>query len=318
MWEIAVIGDVMIDEYHYGTTRADNPESWAPILTVKNTLRNLGGAANVAANISSLLGGALLIGTLGRSNEADSHAPEADMYGELFIKLCNKAWISMHPILTPDARTIVKQRFIKSKFVYHAFRADFEDAISLDEEQKWAVIKALRDYAPRQIVISDYAKGTLDEELVKMIFALAKEMNIQIMVDTKPKNTERYKGAHVIKPNFSEFIATIWKPDLPNEDEAIAREGVKYAQMLDTNAVITRGDQWVTLVPKRGDIFHAHTEAKKLTDITGAWDTFMAAFAVALNQGKTLEEAVKYANKASGIVVGKPGTAVITPEEMAE
>lgn len=299
--KIVVIGDVILDEYHLGNIKRLNPESPAPLFSINKTEYRLGGAANVAANIIGLGGNCALIGNQGN-----------DVHSTIVENMCETNKIDFIPMPTPQA-TIVKSRFIDTTYNQQLLRADHEEFIQLSKKYIPQIIEVINSIDPSLIVCSDYTKWFLDKELIQEICSTF--TNKKILVDTKPNKFEYYKNLHILKPNFKEFVEIIWK-DIKNTDQEIEKYGKDLAQKLKSNLIITRGEQGATLVTLHNGIHHYHTEAQTVFDVSGAGDTFLAGIAVKINQGESLENAVIYGNKASGVAVSKIGTSIVSQQEV--
>lgn len=303
MWKITVIWDVMLDKFSYGSVTRINPESpWTPLIRVEREELKLWGAANVAANIASLWGQVTLIGSVWN-----------DYYGEKFKELCKKNKIELITIID-EYPTITKQRFIVDENNHQLLRADYEDKIILTDTHKQEIIKHIKNHKSDFVILSDYLKGIFSDDLVCEI---KKEVK-NILVDTKPAHIDLFDNVYLIKPNFKEFCQMIGKkPDeeIKNTDEEIASYGLEFVKKHNTNLVVTRGSRGATLITKE-EIYHLPTEAKDVFDVTWAGDTFLATLTVALQRWYSLQEAIKWANKASWIVVGEVGTATVKKEQL--
>ena len=194
-------------------------------------------------------------------------------------------------------------------------RVDYEEQLLLNSDQKHSIIEVISALNPGLLIISDYIKWTIDEELVNKVLSYAHEHNTRVLVDTKPKHMHLFKGAYLIKPNFKEFLEVIGK-QIPNEDEYVEHEAKLLADTYQTNIVVTRGNKWATLITKEWHVTHLHTEAQQVFDVTWAWDTFIAALAVWLAEWSSLTQAVMLGNKASGVAVGKVGTSTVSKNEL--
>jgi rfaE bifunctional protein kinase chain/domain len=298
--KIVVIGDIILDEYHLGNIKRLNPESPAPLFSINKTEYRLGGAANVAANIVGLWGDCTLIGNQGK-----------DIRAEIIESMSENQNIDFIPM--PTSSTIVKSRFIDTTYNQQLLRADQEEFIELNKKYIPQIIEAIESTDPSVIVCSDYTKWFLSKDLIQEICSTFADK--KILVDTKPNKFEYYKNLHILKPNFKEFVEIIWK-DIKNTDQEIEKYGKDLAQKLKSNLIITRGEQGATLITLNNWIHHYHTEAQNVFDVSGAGDTFLAGIAVKINQWESLENAVIYGNKASGVAVSKIGTSIITQEEV--
>jgi D-glycero-beta-D-manno-heptose-7-phosphate kinase len=291
---------VMLDRYWYGDVSRISPEAPVPVVLVneqKEDLR-LGGAANVAHNCAALGARTRLLSVVG-----------ADDSGKVLERLLRKAGVEAKLHRDRSIRTTEKLRVIGRQ--QQLLRLDFERAPSRE-----VLASKLADYKAALaecdvVVLSDYGKGGMTH--IAQMIALARKAKKRVLADPKGDDYSRYRGASVITPNRQEFreVAGAWtdEPDLARRAERL-RRGLKLEALL-----ITRGEEGMTLfLPGRK--LHIRTEAREVFDVTGAGDTVIAALAVMLGAGAGLEAAVRAANRAAGIVVGKLGTAVATHEEV--
>ena len=305
MSKIAIIWDLMIDKYTFWKVKRLNPEAPVPLINVEKEEERLWWAANVAANVASLNENVNLIWLVWN-----------DEGWEKLKNLCKKEkinliWIPLLPF------TIVKQRFVESTYHQQLLRVDYEklEEIWRKSEEIWKKItESLAEINPEIIIISDYAKWTLNPKSIKLI--LENFWNKKILVDTKPKNALYYQWVYILKPNFKEFCQIIWK-EIQNEEKEIERYWKELVKKLNIEyLVITRWEKGASLIWRDWKTLHIPTEAKQVFDVTWAWDTFIATLWWAISEGYSIQEAVKLANKASWIVVWKVWTAIITKEEL--
>ncbi|WP_456472945.1 bifunctional heptose 7-phosphate kinase/heptose 1-phosphate adenyltransferase [Methanocaldococcus sp.] len=299
---IIVLGDVMLDKYTYGKVERINPEAPVPILNVVEEKYTLGGAGNVANNIASLKHDVFLISILNN-----------DEFGKCIKKLCNENNIKYY--FVSDGRpTIVKHRFVAMGYNQQLLRVDYEKIYPISEEISNKILDKIKELNSKSniLIISDYAKGLITKELMKKI---KKEFKGKILVDPKPKNIEFYKDVYLIKPNLKEVSQIIGK-EIENKDDDLEKVGLELVEKFNSNFVITRSEKGATLITLNGDIYHIPTKVKEVHDVSGAGDTFIAVLAYALDNGYDLIDAVKLANKASSIVVGKVGTATVSLDEL--
>lgn len=305
--KVAVIWDIMLDvevRYQKVPWRVNPEKESVPLVTEssKQEHRQLGGAANLAANIKWLLEDVLLIWPLNH-----------DENSKKLIELCKKYHIDFKSLNT-HSKTIVKKRVYAGND--YAMRIDEEEPIVIDSSSKQWIVDTLKQYTQlSHIVISDYAKGTVDKELVDVLKQYSVEHNIKLLVDTKPKNIHMFSEVYVLKPNFKEFVEMIGK-SIPNEDEAVAIAWQEFVNMHKTNLIVTRGEHGATVVTKDGEVSHLHTQANRVADVTWAGDTFLAGVTAWDVEGMSLQEAVEYGNKASGIAVMRQWTTVVTRDDM--
>ncbi|HXN14998.1 MAG TPA: D-glycero-beta-D-manno-heptose-7-phosphate kinase [Usitatibacter sp.] len=297
---ILVAGDVMLDRYWFGDVSRISPEAPVPIVQVKRTEERPGGAANVARNISALEGGAMLLSVVG-TDEAGASL-EKLLAGE-------RVQASLHR----DAAysTTVKLRVIGHQ--QQLLRIDFERAPSHE------VLAAKLDEYERLIdevdavVLSDYGKGGLAH--VEKMIGLARAHGKPVLVDPKGFDYARYRGATLLTPNRGEFreVAGRWS------DEAdFARRAQRLRADLDLEAlIITRSEEGMSLFTA-AESWHEPTKAREVFDVSGAGDTVIGVLALMVAAGSDLHAAMRVANHAAGIVVGKLGTAVVHRQELVQ
>ena len=300
---IVVFGDVMLDRYISGSVDRVSPEAPVPVLKpIKEEIR-LGGAANVALNLSTLGSKVSLIGIYGK----DSSSAQ-------ILKLLKKNKIKSE-LVKSSLPTITKLRLLSSK--QQLLRVDNEEEFTKDD---WSSVKGRFDKSislksNNLLIISDYGKGTLQD--IPAVIRKAKKLNKTVLVDPKGDNFSKYKGADVITPNFSEFIGEVGPVKSEREITTKAKSLIK---SLNLGALlVTRGSEGMTLFNKeKGKVVRSDfpTQAKEVFDVSGAGDTVIASLAAALSAGFDMSSAVKLANIAAGIVVGKSGTATASLSEI--
>ncbi|PLX41317.1 MAG: D-glycero-beta-D-manno-heptose-7-phosphate kinase [Deltaproteobacteria bacterium] len=304
---IAVIGDLILDKFLYGSVSRISPEAPVPVVDLREERHLLGGAANVVRNIASLGAAPELVGVAGDDAEAVE-----------FLALLEKAGGRGKGIVTDPGRpTAVKTRIIAQH--QQVVRFDREEKSPLPLEIALKVKERALDAVGRAdaVVISDYGKGIITRELFSAVAELAKERGIPLSVDPKPPNTNCYRGAGVLTPNAKETEEMSGLPVGTDEEAEVA--GKKLMEMLAAGAMlVTRGERGMTLVRRDGITTHIPTQAKDVYDVTGAGDTAISILTLAWAAGADLTEAALLANIASGIVVGKLGTAVVSPAELIE
>ena len=297
---IMIIGDVMLDKFSYGRVNRLNPESPAPLIKIEREEYKLWGAANVAANIVSLGKRAVLVGRIG-----------ADEHGQIFQNLCREQGIDFEWISYSGNPTITKVRIIETTYHQQLVRMDHENIVAVQNAQILEILSIISHSPPDLIVISDYDKGLITQDFAKLLIATW----ISVIADAKPGRLGWFHGALIVKPNFKEFsehLGIKWE----NTDIFIEAHGKWLAQLLETNLVITRSEHGASIIERWWEIQHIPTEAQDIFDVTGAGDTFIAAMAIALAEWETIADAARFGNRASGVVVGKVGTATVTREEL--
>ena len=297
---VLVVGDVMLDRYWYGDVSRISPEAPVPVVLVnekKEDLR-LGGAANVAHNCAALGARTHLLSVVGNDDS-----------GRILAKLLQKEGVKADLHRDRSIRTTEKLRVIGRQ--QQLLRMDFERAPS--REVLASKLTQYRAALPGcdVVILSDYGKGGMTH--IRQMIQLARRAKKRVLVDPKGDDYSRYRGASIITPNRAELreVVGTW------QDEAdMARRAESLRRSLGLEALlVTRGEEGMTLF-RAGRKLHIKTEGREVFDVTGAGDTVIAGLAVMLAAGANVEAAVKIANRAAGIVVGKLGTAVATYEEL--
>lgn len=297
--QVLVIGDIMLDRYWHGPTTRISPEAPVPVVKVEQIEDRPGGAANVALNIAALGGGVALVGLTGR-DEAAAALSERLQAANVH---CRFVEVDGQP-------TITKLRVISRH--QQLLRLDFEEPFAAVHAE--AITAAATPILPHvgAIILSDYAKGALSDP--RALIGAARAARIPVLVDPKGDDFRRYRGATLLTPNLVEFEAVVGR--CANESELIER-GQRLIAELDLDALlITRGEHGMTLLRSGESERHLPARAREVFDVTGAGDTVISVLAAALAAGTALPDAVALANLAAGIVVGKLGTAVVTPPEL--
>lgn len=289
----------MLDRYWAGSTRRISPEAPVPVVKVSDKTERVGGAANVAANVAALGAGVALIGGVG-----------IDSAGERLEQLCRTLGIEIQFVREASAETIVKLRVMSQH--QQLLRLDFEseDAAYGSGEIESAFRSGLK--TADVIVLSDYGKGLLRDS--RALIAIAREAGKPVIVDPKSDDYARYAGATLVTPNFSEFESCVGR--CRDDAEIVARA----RNLCDRHAIsallITRGERGMILVSSDEQPLVLGADARDVFDVTGAGDTVCAALATGLAGGMGLHDAVRLANTAAGIAVGKSGTATVSLREI--
>jgi len=296
---VLVVGDVMLDRYWFGDVSRISPEAPVPIVKIEREKETPGGAANVARNAAALGAQVSLLSVVG-----------TDEPGDRLESLLKGMRVTTQLHRDRGFQTTVKLRVIGGRN-QQLLRVDFETPPGHE-----VLASKLRDFERMLgradvVILSDYGKGGLTH-IVKMI-AMARRAGKKVLVDPKGDDYSRYRGATLITPNRSEFrqVAGAWKGE-----RELTERAQQLRRKLDAKALlITRGDEGMTLF-QDGSRLHVATQAREVSDVSGAGDTVIATLGVALAGGAGMKDAVRLANRAAGIVVGKFGTAVVTPKEL--
>ncbi|GAB6062328.1 D-glycero-beta-D-manno-heptose-7-phosphate kinase [Deferrisoma palaeochoriense] len=303
---IGVVGDLMLDRFVYGEVDRISPEAPVPVVEVEREVVRLGGAANVAHNLRALGAAVDLVGVVGLDGAAEELAAELGANGLSAEGL----------VQAPDRPTAVKTRIIARH--QQVVRFDRERRGPLPEGARSALGARVDELAPRWdgIVVSDYGKGVVDRELVERLLRWGARTGAWVSVDPKPVNAAAYAGVHAMTPNTKETEAMAGGP--AHDDGEAEAAGRALLERLGLRAVVvTRGERGMTVV-EPGRVTHLPTRARDVFDVTGAGDTAIGVFTLAKAAGADVVEAAALANVAAGIVVGKLGTATVSPGEVEE
>ena len=296
--KVLVVGDVMLDRYWFGEVGRISPEAPVPVVKIDRVEERPGGAANVARNAAALGARVNLLSVVGR-----------DEAGASLRRLLRRERITAQLHVDAGLDTTVKLRVIGRR--QQLVRIDFETTPSHE-----ILASKLRDFrrllrGMDAVILSDYGKGGLTHilDMIRMTRAAGKP----VLVDPKGDDYSRYRGASLITPNRAEFrdVAGSWKTEaeLTRKVKDVLRE-------LDIAALLlTRSEEGMTLYTPQSRL-HVAAQAREVYDVSGAGDTVIATVGVMLGAGLPLDESVRIANRAAGIVVGKFGTAVVAPGEL--
>ena len=296
---VLVCGDVMLDKYYFGKTDRISPEGPVPVVNITTEEGRIGGAGNVAVNISSLGGITTLVGYVGRDGAAAA------------IKMLLSAQkVCCRFLELESVPTVTKLRIISQN--QQLLRLDWENPRpNLDVT---SLTNAFEDELTNcdVVILSDYAKGTLKDP--RPLIAAARAAGKRVIIDPKGTDFSKYAGATLLTPNLTEFVAIVGRCE---SEEAVIDKARKLVLSLDLEAIlITRSEKGMLLVEKKGEPHNFAARAKQVFDVTGAGDTVIGTLALALASGATLVAAVSLANVAAGLVVAKVGTASVSTEEL--
>ncbi|MDO8281404.1 MAG: D-glycero-beta-D-manno-heptose-7-phosphate kinase [Thermodesulfovibrionia bacterium] len=301
---ILIIGDLMVDQYIWGTVKRISPEAPVPVVEVSNENLTLGGAANVARNITSLGGKVFIAGVIGD-----------DDTGKILTRELNKNGINTDGILIDkDRPTTVKTRIIAHN--QQVVRFDRESKSGISSSLTSSILEYVKECLPhiKGIIISDYCKGVITKHLIQEIISITRS-KVFISADPKVGHFNYYKGVSIITPNLNEasFGSGV---DIKDEETLLEAGNVLMKKLQSDAVLITKGDQGMTLFEKNGNVTHIPTFAQEVFDVTGAGDTVIATLTLCRAAGLKLKESAIYANHAAGAVVGEVGTTVATPEDI--
>ncbi len=301
--KVLVVGDVMLDQYWWGSVNRISPEAPVPVVRLDKTTHSAGGAANVAANIAGLGAIPVLVGIIGNDKEA-----------ELFPEVLSKTNVSSEHLVKIDSRPTT----VKTRVVAHSqqiVRLDQESSAPLSADDERFVIEAVERLIGDSsiVILSDYAKGVISETVANKVIKLAKSRNIKILVDPKGKDYSKYRGATLLTPNKKEAAEACKLEE--NGQTLVETAGLQLMGDIETDAIIvTQGEDGLTVFENDQRPLHLNARTRDVYDVTGAGDTFIATLAVMLGAGETLANAADLANQAAGVVVEQIGTTAITIE----
>ena len=303
---VLCIGDLMLDEFIYGEVSRISPEAPTPVIAVKRAELMIGGAGNVARNLVALGTRCIFVGAVG-DDEAGN---------ELTKALGNHPLIEFHLVVDGSRQTTRKVRFVSEHHSTHLLRADWETASAVDTRSEDAlighVIKAIARAGA--LVLSDYAKGALTPRVIRAVIDAANDRGRPIVVDPKGRDYSIYRGATVITPNRQE-LADVTR-SLARTDDEITEAAVKLCEALAARAVlVTRSEAGMTLV-HNGTAVHVPAYPVRVRDVSGAGDSVVAVLSAMLAMGADFESAMRAANAAGAVVVGKRGTATASVAEL--
>ncbi len=295
---VLTVGDVMLDHFHYGAVERISPEAPIPVLRVERETTMLGGAGNVVRNLIALGAEARFVTVVGDDDAGRTVATQVKDQG-----------VPDRPLVEIGRRTSTKTRYIAG--VQQVLRADRETTAALRDDAKRdlvaAAANAMKDC--QVLVISDYGKGILANDVLKTLIETARKAKKTVVVDPKGMDFACYRGADVVTPNRRELADATGMPT-NTDDEVIAAAQVLIKEHGFGAVIATRSADGMTVVTAGGSVTHLPAEAREVFDVSGAGDTVVAAVAAAVAAGIGLAEAAALANVAAGIVVGKVGTAV--------
>jgi D-beta-D-heptose 7-phosphate kinase/D-beta-D-heptose 1-phosphate adenosyltransferase len=304
---ILVVGDVIMDEFLWGRVERISPEAPVPVVQVEEESLVLGGAGNVVNNIISLGGQALLCGVVGD-----------DAMGRELVHMLEKMNSPSHGLVVEDRRPTT----IKTRVVAHSqqvVRVDREESEPVTEASIERIITTVKEQTGSidAIVVSDYGKGVVTRSLMDGLRSLGQDGQPILAVDPTVRNLALYKDVTLITPN--NYEAQQMSGIHIEDDQSLRRAGAHLLEELGCQTVlITQGDKGMTLVEGNGETTQIPTVARKVFDVSGAGDTVIAAFTLALAAGLTPNEAALLSNLAAGIVVGEVGTAAVAASRLKE
>jgi len=305
---VACVGDLMVDRFVYGTVSRVSAEAPIPVLARSRELKMLGAAGNVARNVAALGGTVALVGLIG--GDAEGHEAQ---------RLVGEEDPAIEGYLVTDAGrpTTLKTRFISSG--QQLLRVDLEESRPVTGEVEQRLVRTIKDAARGAgvILLSDYGKGVVTDAVIAAAHQVAAETGARVIVDSKARSFARYGDIDLVKPNAAELS---YATDLPTETDAELEAAIARALELwaTKGVLVTRAAKGVSLGLRGEPVRHFRTTPREVFDASGAGDTALAALGLALAAGADLDTSIAFAQLASGVAVGKTGTATVAPHELVE
>jgi D-beta-D-heptose 7-phosphate kinase / D-beta-D-heptose 1-phosphate adenosyltransferase len=307
---VLVVGDIMLDRFVYGNVSRISPEAPAPVIETSGPLDVVGGSGNVVRNIVSLGAGCEIVAVVGRDDAAQAireHLGDMDVPDSGLIEVNGRV-------------TTVKTRFVAYLHNTHLLRADTEEKTPVGPKVEDAIIAAVESRldAVDAVILSDYAKGVLTPRVIAAVIAAARQTGKPVIADPKGHDYSRYRGATVITPNVAELFQALGRP-LVNEEAAVRAGALALAGHVECDIVLaTRGERGMLIVSRDGETASFDATARRVIDVSGAGDTVIAGFTLALVSDAGIRNAAHLANVAAGVVVGKKGTSQVSLAELRD
>jgi len=303
---VLCIGDLMLDEFVYGEVSRISPEAPTPVIAVKRSELMVGGAGNVARNLVALGTRCIFVGVVG-DDEAGSALTDA---------LGTHPLIEFHLVMDAKRQTTRKVRFVSEHHSTHLLRADWEAGSAVDAGAEDALIGHAIKALPRvgAVVLSDYAKGALTPRVIRAVIDAANRAGKPVVVDPKGRDYSIYRGATMITPNRQE-LADVTGTAARTDDQIVGAAAALCATIEAHAVLVTRSEDGMTLLAE-GAVVHVPAYPVRVRDVSGAGDTVVAVVSAMLAMGTDFESAMRAANAAGAVVVGKRGTATLTVAEL--
>jgi D-beta-D-heptose 7-phosphate kinase / D-beta-D-heptose 1-phosphate adenosyltransferase len=303
---VLCVGDLMLDEFVYGEVSRISPEAPALVIAAKRSETMIGGAGNVARNIASLGARCIFVGVVG-DDEAGRSLKKA---------LRGQRRVDARLVTDKTRHTTRKVRFVSEHYSTHLLRADWEAASQVSGKTEAALIREVNRAIRKAgaVVLSDYAKGTLTRRVIRAVMAAAKKAGKPVIVDPKGRDYRIYRGATLITPNRQELADATHSP-ARSDKEIVAAASALMRDIGAKAVLVTRSEAGMTLVSKAKPA-HVPAYPVRVRDVSGAGDTVVAVLAAMLAMKSDFESAMRAANAAAAVVVGKRGTASVSAAEL--
>ncbi len=300
---LVCVGDIMVDRFIYGDVNRVSAEAPIPVLARTRELVMLGASGNVARNVATLGGDVALIGLVGGDSEGH----------EAMRLIGDEAGIEGFLVTDPSRPTTLKTRFVSGN--QQLLRVDLEESRPAEGDIDQRLVRTVRDVAEGAgvIVISDYGKGVVTDAVI----SACREAAAVVIVDSKARSFRRYGAVDIIKPNAAELAHATGMPTSTNDEIAAALTHA--LSLCEAKAIlVTRAAKGISLAVRGESVRHFPGVPREVFDASGAGDTTIAALGLALAADAPIEDAIQFAMLASGVAVGKVGTATVSPEEMID
>jgi D-beta-D-heptose 7-phosphate kinase / D-beta-D-heptose 1-phosphate adenosyltransferase len=304
--KVLIVGDVMIDEYLFGSVDRISPEAPVPVLKEERREWALGGAANVAINCEKIGCDVQVVALIG----------EGDAAGKKLSQMFVQNGMKTNGLIRSSNRpTIRKQRLMSNN--HQLMRIDSENNLPLTSYERSLIINRIDDMMKENMIvlISDYAKGTIDREVVLEIVSRAKQRSCTVLVDPKGPHFDKYFGVNYIKPNLKEFQQMVDHFSLPSGDSLI-ENGRKICELLSLRALIVTSPKGMQFLSKKFECF-SPAHKREVCDVTGAGDTVLSFLAMGLGV-LPMEECLAVANKAASVAISHIKTYAVTLDELVD
>ena len=302
---LLVLGDLMLDHYLWGRCERISPEAPVPVVEVQKESSSLGGAGNVAANLTALGAEPVLVGLVG----------EDDRARQLFEAFADRGVDTRAIVRDPSRPTTMKTRIIAHS--QQVVRADWESRADVEGKALKTLLATLERELPRchGLIVSDYGKGVITRAVLEKAIGVAKAKKLPVCVDPKESHIDAYRGVSILTPNQHE--AGYMQGRRVTDEISLREVGWGLQRRLDAEAVlVTRGPEGMSLFEKGGRYTHLPTAAREVYDVTGAGDTVVSVVAVALAAGADYRAASFLSNHAAGVVIREVGTATCSREAL--
>jgi D-beta-D-heptose 7-phosphate kinase/D-beta-D-heptose 1-phosphate adenosyltransferase len=307
---VLVVGDIMLDRFVYGHVSRISPEAPAPVIETSGPVDVVGGSGSVVRNIVSLGAACEIVALVGRDDAARTIRRHLEDVG-----------VSTRGLVDVEGRvTTLKTRFVAYLHNTHLLRADTEETTTIGAMVEHAIIAAACDRieGADAVILSDYAKGVLTPRVIAAVIAAARRAGKPVVVDPKGHDYSRYRGATAVTPNAAELAQALGRP-VTNDEAAVRAGALALAAQVDSDIVlVTRGERGMLIVSRDGEAASFDATARRVIDVSGAGDTVVAGFTLALVSDAGLRNAAHLANVAAGIAVGKKGTSQVTADELRD